>query len=353
MATRSPLPLFRRLELAFHTQYAEVCERIRGEGELLPGTPGTLMLRTGTGYGYWYRRYNTLPNQEAEDLVCKDGDDEAKDAMQLRIEFSSWVQNQVRHLRKLGMQVADKDVSRVLVELHNKQLFQGGLVVVGTLAFMAWLNELGAVAVSARTQDIDQARRPALKLGAPVSFLEAVQATRLKFSPVPGMPNSAPSTSVKRPGAAGLRVDLLTSGEHLGAVVPVPELSWHAQTVPYFDYLLENPSQAAVLAGGHCFPVNLPLPERFVLHKLYSSTKRHADPAKARKDVLQAAVLGAVIVETDAGSLQKAVQDAPPEVIETARLRLPALRELLRAHRQTLEEFERALSPESSRQRSK
>lgn len=60
MATKSLRPLFRRLELAFHTQYAEVCERSRGEGELLPGTPGTLMLRTGTGYGYWYRHYNSL-----------------------------------------------------------------------------------------------------------------------------------------------------------------------------------------------------------------------------------------------------------------------------------------------------
>lgn len=343
MVTRSPSPLFRRLELAFHTQYAEVRERTQGGGELLPGTPGMLMLRKGTGYGYWYRRYNSLPNQQAEDLVCKDGHDEIKDAMQARIEFSSWVQDQVRHLRKLGMQVADKDVSRVLVELHNKQLFQGGLVVVGTLAFMAWLNEAGAVAVSARTQDIDLACRQALKLGAPVSFLETLEATKLKFFAVPGMPNSAPSTSVKRPGADGLRVDLLTSGQHLGAVVPVPELSWHAQTVPHFDYLLKNPSQAAVLAGGHCIPVNLPLPERFVLHKLYSSTQRHADLGKARKDVWQAAVLGAVIVETDMGSLQQAAEDAPPEVLEAARSRLPALKKLLQAHRQTLEAFERAL----------
>ena len=344
MITKSPPPLFRRLELAFHTQYAEVRERSRGEGEILPGTPGALVLRTGTGYGYWYRRYNSLPNHEAEDLVCKDGDDEAKEAMQDRIEFSAWGQDQIRQLRKLGMQVADKDVARLLVELHNEQLFQGGLVVVGTLAFMAWLNELGAIAVSAKTQDIYPGRRQALKLGAPLSFLDAVTATKLKFFPVPGMPNSAPSTSVKRPGPAGLRVDLLTPGEHLGAVVPVPELSWHAQTVPYFDYLLKNPSPAAVLAGGQCVPVNLPLPERFVLHKLYSSTKRQADQAKARKDVQQAAVLGAVLVETDTGSLQQAASDAPPEILETARSRLPVLRELLRAHRQTLEEFERVLA---------
>ena len=80
MAARSLPPLFRRLKLAFHTQYAQVCRRGRGEGELLPGTPGALMFRTGTGYGHWYRRYNSLPSQEAEDLVCKDGGDEGTDA---------------------------------------------------------------------------------------------------------------------------------------------------------------------------------------------------------------------------------------------------------------------------------
>jgi hypothetical protein len=109
--------------------------------------------------------------------------------------------------------------------------------------------------------------------------------------------------------------------------------------------LLKDPSQAVVLAGGHCIPINLPLPERFVLHKLHSSTNRHADPAKARQDVVQAAVLAAVIVETDAGSLQQAAADAPPELVDTARSRLPALKGVLQAHRQTLDELESALSP--------
>ena len=78
--------------------------------------------------------------------MCKEGDEDAAQGMRFRIEFSAWSQRQLRDLRRLGLQVADKDVSRLLVELHNKGLFAGGLVVVGTQAFMAWLNELGAVA---------------------------------------------------------------------------------------------------------------------------------------------------------------------------------------------------------------
>lgn len=337
------LPLFRPIELAFRTQYAEVKERCRAAGELLPGTPGLLTLRDGTGYGYWYRRYYSMPNQEVEDLVCKQGDEAAEQDMRSRIDFSTWTQQQVRALRTLNFQVADKDVARVLVELHNQGLFAGGLAIVGTLAFMAWLNEFGAAAVSSRTQDIDLARNHALKLAAPLPFFETVQATKLKFFPVPGMPSSAPPTSVKRAGKEGLRVDVLMPGKKLGKIVPVPELKWHAQTVPHYDYLLDAASAAAALAGGHCIPINLPSPERFVWHKLYSSATRANEPDKAMKDLVQAATLAAVLVEQDAASIEESAREVPSAVVSAARTRLKVLRERLAAHPQTREQFEAVL----------
>jgi hypothetical protein len=250
--------------------------------------------------------------------------------------------------------VADKDAARVLVELHNCGLFAGmgagaggeagdGLVVVGTLAFMGWLNELGARATAARTQDIDLARRQPLKLAAPLSFLQTVQATSLKFSAIPTLSLKAPSTSVKLPGAAGLRVDLLADGPEVGQVIPVPELNWHAQTIPHFGYLLREARRAVMLAGGHAVPVNLPSPERFVWHKLYSSTARVASRDKASKDLLQAATLAAVLVEQDDLLLGEALKDAPTDLVRAARARLPALRELLGLHPQTLAAIEDAL----------
>ena len=78
--------------------------------------------------------------------------------------------------------------------MEAKGLFSGGMVVVGTSDFMAMLNEFGALADSPRTQDVDLARRQALKLPAPVLILETLEDTRLKFFAVPGMPNQAPST---------------------------------------------------------------------------------------------------------------------------------------------------------------
>ena len=335
--------LYQMHELAFRTQYAELKERSKSAMPLLAGTPGRLVLREGTGYGYWYRNYYAAPGHSADDLVCKAGDDAALEVERQRIAFADWAMRQVRDLRKLQFQVADKATARVLVELANVGLFASGLVVVGSLGYMGWLNELGAKAVAARTQDLDLARRQRLQLAGPMPFLQTIQATKLKFVAVPGMPSSAASMAVKLSGAVGLRVDVLTHGAMLGQVVPVPELDWHAQTIPYYDYLLRDARPAALLAGGNCVAVNLPAPERFVWHKLYASTSRIGFAEKASKDLLQAATLAAVLVEHDDAALAHSLADVPAAMAAAIRPRLPALRKLLVDHAQTLEQFELAL----------
>lgn len=324
--------LFRPQELAFRTQYAELKERCLQAGPLLPGTPGTLYLRKGTGFAYWYRVYYAVPGKQAETLVCAEGDESIRQAMLERIDFAGWAATQVSSLRKLGFQVADKPVARVLVELHKLGAFEAGLTLVGTLAYMAWLNELGAVAVSARTQDIDLARRQTLKLAAPLEFLSTLQATGLPFSAVPGLPSSQASTSVKLPGVQGLRVDMLAHGAPLGHVIQIPELAWAAQAVPHYDYLLANPEPAALLAGGHCIPLRLPQAARMVWHKLYAAGKRQGFPEKAAKDRLQAATLAAALSEHDPASLSDAFAAAPDEIRKSARSQREMLGKLLERH---------------------
>lgn len=331
--------LYRSQELAFRTQYAELKERIRAAGKLLVGTPGALTKRSGTGYHYWYRVYYPVPKTQAEELVGSVDDETAYRLMVERIEFSNWVSVQVGNLRQLQFQVADKAVASVLVELYNRDLFKAGLVVVGTLAYMSWLNECGAIAVADRTQDIDLARRQRLKLGAPVSFLSSVQATHLPFTSIPGMPSHAPSTSVKLPGREGLRVDVLAPGSTIGAVIQVPELDWHAQAVPYYDYLLEDSRQAAILAGRHCIPVLLPNIERMIWHKVYSSTKRINEPEKAEKDLVQAVTLAAIAVEQEGANLQESYRNAPQALRQAAVTRMPRILALLDEHPQALGAF--------------
>lgn len=306
--------LYRAHELAFRTQYAELKERTLAAGSLLPGTPGSLTLRSGSGRSYWYRVSYPVPGKPLDQLVCKDGDEDRLNAMRERMEFSGWVTQQVSSLRKLGFQVADKATARVLVELHNRQAFEAGLVLVGTLGYMAWLNELGAIAVSARTMDIDLGRRQSLKLAVPLPFLNTMRATGLPFVAVPSLRSSAPPASVKLPGAQGLRIDVLAPGDKLGARVSIPELEWSAQAVPHYEYLLSNAEPGALLAGGHCIPVRLPPAGRFVWHKLYSSTQRRGFPEKGAKDQQQALVLAAVLADTDELALRRAFKEAPTKM---------------------------------------
>lgn len=319
--------LYREHELAFRTQYAELKERTLAAGALLPGTPGSLALRSGTGYPYWYRVFYPVPGKPSEALICKAGDDETLEAMRERMAFSEWASVQVSALRKLAFQVADKRTARVLVELHNRGVFEAGLALVGTLGYMAWLNELGAIAVAGRTLDIDLARRQPLRLGAPLPFLATLKATGLPFVAVPGLPSTEPSTSVKLPGVQGLRIDVLAPGKKLGATVKTPELQWAAQAVPFYDYLLDAPEPGAMLAGGHCIPIRLPQAARFVWHKLYSCTQRRGFPEKAAKDRQQALVLGAVLADTDSLALRLAFANAPARMVTPVK---PILKTLAR-----------------------
>jgi len=311
--------LFRQIEAAYRAQYSEVKERARVAGELLPGTAGTLALRGTNGQKYWYRVFYWPPNQQRETFICREDDASARQAMQDRMLSAGWVGDQVAGLRKLGFQVADKYTARVLVELRNQQAFAAGLTLVGTLAYMAWLNELGAMSASARTLDVDLARFERLKLAATLPFLNTMRATGLPFTSVPGLHPADPATSIKLPGTEGLRVDVLAPGRRLGGTVRIPELEWTAQAIPHYDYLLENPEAAAVLAGSHCIPVQLPQAARLVWHKLYSSTQRSGMVDKAQKDRRQALVLGAALTEMDPSALRRAYEHAPPGMLKPIR----------------------------------
>src|SRR5271163_1530483 len=168
--------LYRSHELAIRSLYAAVKERAHAAGELLQGTPGTLVKRTGTGHEYWYRSYYPRPKKRSEEYVGPAGNPAAHEAMQTRIANAEGTAKQVSALAKLGYHVADKGVAGVLVELHNQKILGSGLIVVGTLATLSWLNEYGARASAARAQDLGPARGQSLKLAATGRFLTSAQA---------------------------------------------------------------------------------------------------------------------------------------------------------------------------------
>src|ERR1700733_15017551 len=122
-------PLYRLHEIAIRALYAEVKVRANATGDLLPGTPGTLVKRAGTGHEYWYRSFYPIPRKRSEQFVGTVSNAAAYEIMQSRITHSEWTSKQVAALSKFGFVVADKLSAGILVEMHNRGLFRAGMVV--------------------------------------------------------------------------------------------------------------------------------------------------------------------------------------------------------------------------------
>jgi hypothetical protein len=238
----------------------------------------------------------------------------------------------------------ERKPAAVLAALFNRRLFASGLVLVGSHAYGALLNELGINAAGYSTRDIDVARAQPLAVALPegTGFKALLEESGLEFAEVPGMPSHHPTASFKLPGAGALAVDLLVPGDDIGKVVELKDLHAHGQAVPVLDFLLREPLDAIALSPNQVVPVKAPNAERFVLHKLFASQSRRADRGKARKDLEQAAVIAAAIEEDTPGALRDAARRLPARVRPVVkRAASAALRLLEGAHPEGREALEK------------
>lgn len=310
--------LFRPNQPAFRQQYATLREQSLTAGTLLAGTPGTLQLRRGTGYAYWYRVYYPVPGKQAETLVGREGDSAARNAMRAQMDVAESTARQVGMLRKLGFHVADKVSARALVELHNLGAFEAGLLLAGRLGCIAWLNQLGA---RLRQPAGEPAIPPRLELVAPATFRSQELAAALPF--VANIQASAETAddaatglashaAFAMPGLPPLPTDILVTGPRFGAAESTPGLAWPATTAPDHAYLLAAPAPGVLLAGGHCIPVRLPQAARLVWHQLYASLHHAAPEAMVERRL--ALSLAAVVLALDPWAMLTAWETAPATI---------------------------------------
>jgi hypothetical protein len=309
--------LYARHDAAGQAKYQEVRQLARAQPRVLAGTPGTLKQRVQSGRKYWVREHIRADGSKVDEYL---GTEAALGRARLAAERSALELAQAlaagsSKLRLFGYQRIDRKPAAVLEVFFNRGLTGAGLTLVGSHAYGVLLNELGVAAPGYRTRDLDVARAGVLAVALPAdeTFLQLLQQTGLAFVPVPGMPSHKPPASFKLPGAEALAVDLLVPGRRAGEVVPVAELHAHAQAIPLLGFLIEEPVDAVVLSPNQVVPVKVPAPERFVLHKLYSSQSRRTERDKVRKDLEQAALLAAVIEEDTPGGLRDAFRRVPAE----------------------------------------
>lgn len=307
--------LFRRHDPASQTRYQDLKQLARSQGRVLAGTPGTLKHRTQAGKRYWVREHIRADGRKVDEYIGSENSigDARIAALRDEIGLAKALASASSTLRVFAYQRIDRKPAAVLAAFFNRGLIAGGLTLVGSHAYGALLNELGMIAPGYRTQDLDVARARPLDIALPdgATFHQLLAESGMAFVAVPGMPSRRPSTSFKLPGAHTLAVDLLVSGDEAGGVVPVKELGAHAQAIPLLDFLVKDPVEGIVLSPNQVIPVKLPSPERFVLHKLFSSQSRKTDRDKVRKDLGQAAVLAAVLEEDTPGKLNDAFRRMP------------------------------------------
>jgi hypothetical protein len=313
---------YQRLAESVQTLYAELLEQaIHAEAERAAAAAprGSFVAKTIRGVAYWYlqhqegdRRRQRYLGRESPALLAW-----MEEAKELRARSTADAAARGRLASMLAAGGAAREsatVVRVLELLAGAGVFRLGGVLVGTQAFAAYGNLLGArfSQQALRTQDVDIAQDRAIGIAlaqgsAPAEVGESLQAAGLGFAPVPQLDPRQPSTSFKIRGRE-LRVDFLTplAGPESSAPVYLPALGVSAHPLRFLDYLIESPVQAVVV-GGSGVLVNLPDPARFALHKLWISGRRPvSEQVKAAKDLRQAGDLLELLLADRPGDVRLA-----------------------------------------------
>ncbi|MEW9807253.1 GSU2403 family nucleotidyltransferase fold protein [Mesorhizobium sp. ZMM04-5] len=209
----------------------------------------------------------------------------------------------------------DNATGSLVGALAKAGVFRLGGVLVGTNAFRMYEGELGirlGLDQTAMTNDVDIASFEKLSLALGETVLPSMEEVfgDFEFSPV-ASPNKGKVWRWRQSKSQTL-VEFLTPSfsedEELRELVA---FGVSAQSLHFLNYLIAEPIAAAgVYRDG--ILVHIPRPEKFAIHKLIVADRRidGPDSIKARKDLVQAELLLAVLAEDRPTDLLEAYEDA-------------------------------------------
>lgn len=289
-----------KLPLTVRTQYAELMDLSEDDWETGYALP-TLSTKKSRGRTYWYESYS-VAGRRVQKYFAPDDEDGRRIVEQRKREIADrratfeMRTGICRALVAAAGRAVDPATGRILKALADAGAFANDAIVVGTNAYGIYGHMLGRKlsAIHAQTGDLDIAVID-LAVPEPVSFAEVIQAAEDNMLIVPPRPHARISTKLKI-ARGDFRVELLTpgKGQAQGPVV-IEGFKFGALPLRYLDYLVDEPV-AAIAPVEMGVRVNVPLPERFALHKLIVAQLRRRDEfAKREKDLYQAGELIAVL----------------------------------------------------------
>ncbi len=313
--------------------------------EAVPDIRGTPTRRERKGKTYWYDRYRVGVETKERYL----GEDSGplrqrieqfqglKGAKDDRRKARARLVRLLRSERLLGM---DGATGSLVSALSRAGAFRLGGVIVGTTAFRLYEGELGlrlSFDQTAMTNDIDIASFEKLSLALEDTVEPALADVfnDLSFSPVPSL-DPGKVWRWRQSGTETLVEFLAPSFDEDEGLLDLAALGVNAQSLHHLNYLIAEPIDAAAVYRDGIL-VKIPRPERFAIHKLIVADRRREGPnsLKARKDLMQAEILTAILVEDRPEDLSEAFEDAMRrgarwrERIENSLRRAPGVARLL------------------------
>ncbi len=290
--------------LILQTTYAELLERCAANAfaDAFPES-GVFTSKVKQRRRYWYfqlpsaegrtQRYVGPETPELLDRISRHRE-AREDERERRALVSALV-------RSFGLPRPISEIGRIIEALAKAGIFRLRGVLVGTAAYQTYSAMLGAKLPSAHLQtgDVDRAQFGNVSVAmddrtpAVIDVLKQVDGT---FRPIPHLSDRKRTASYAARG--GWRVDFLTPNE-----------GRETDTLRFLDFLISAPQAAVVLHGPGVYAV-VPAPERYAVHKLIVSRRRHEGAAKRDKDVHQAAALIEILAQKRAHELKSAWQEA-------------------------------------------
>jgi hypothetical protein len=314
-------------QLVTQTTYAELLERCR-QAAFHHAFPedGTFVVKTVKGRRYWYfqvaggNREQRYVGPETPELLEQIA--HHKEARDDERECRALVSTLVR---SFGLPRPIPEIGQIISALAQAGVFRLRSVLVGTVAYQTYSAMLGTrLPISAlQTGDVDIAQFQAVSIAIedqtpPV--LDVLKKVDETFRPVPHIKDRKRVASYVANG--GLRVDFLTpnEGPETDELQTLPALQTDAQPLRFLDFLIHEPEPAVILHNAGVY-VHVPAPERYAIHKLIVSRRRHEGAAKRDKDLQQAEALLEVLAAKRPHELKS--------VWDEARSRGPRWRKLL------------------------
>jgi hypothetical protein len=275
------------------------------------GIAGSPYLNHANGYAYWYWQVAgpdgklkrlSLGRDTPETRVLVEGLKERKAEAS---EAIAALRATTRAFVASGGMNMESAHFRVMEHLAQAGLFRKSLVLVGSHAFTALGNLLGLRWGSQlKTSDMDFARALGISLALPgnaepIDVLATAQEFDPTFFAVPQLDHRQPSTAIIS-RKTRIKLDFLTVHAAKESDQPryFPDLAIAATPLRYMDYLLGGLNRRGLVIGSYAFPINLPDPARFAIHKLVIAQLRHGEgDAKRQKDIRQGDELLAGMIE--------------------------------------------------------